>query len=174
MRKRYEYRKPTADEVKAHWLSQEPSVFRKPRSREKGVSIVTSKKQLAAILKGELHGEPQPVFKTKTPASVEPFKDPLKRVTSMIQMKTQCGVTSDVFYQQCESAEDLLLHELLYGEMSAAQRANALLKLADQGFRRQQEVLKQINIEKAREDKKAARLLKVRQSLVAAAKEDDE
>ena len=166
----HHYTPPSAKQVKRHWQSQEPSLFRKPNSRDKGISIVTDKKQMRAIVAHEIAGEAQEVFRLKSPAGE--WHDPLARMNDLIRMSTQRGVDAKTFRELCQTPDDLMIYELLYGEMTSSQRSNGLIKVADQMFRKQQEVLKQANIQKQREDAKEARLMKSRAALAKRAQKD--
>lgn len=157
------YRPPTAEQAKRHWQSQAPSVWRRPKTKDQGVTIVTSKEHARAIIAAELTEGPQEVYRLKTPPG--DFHDPMARMKDFIRLKTQQGLTAEEAYSLCQTPDDLLIYELLYGEMSASQRSNNLAKVTDQVFRRQQEVLKQVNIQKQRDDQKAARLLKARENM---------
>ena len=145
-------------------------MFRRPKSKDRGLTIVNSKEQALAILRAEAAEGEQAVYKLKTPPGQ--WDDPMSRMQGFIRMATQQGVDAAQALTAVNTPEDMLMWTLLYGKMTDAQSANAWLKVSDQVFRRQQEVLKQINIEKQRGDKKEDRLSKARAALIEHAEKE--
>lgn len=124
---------------------------------------MTSREHAQAVITAELTEGPQSVYRLKTPEGI--WHDPMTRMSDLIRLHTQKQISAEDFRCLCETPDDLMLYEYLYGDMTASQRGTGLIKMADQMFRKQQEVLKQINIEKQREDKRAAAMIKARASL---------
>uniref|UniRef100_B0T628 Uncharacterized protein n=1 Tax=Caulobacter sp. (strain K31) TaxID=366602 RepID=B0T628_CAUSK len=158
MSKKPPYVPPTESETKKHWKSQEPSLFRQPPSSRKpdpGVTIANSRDEVLGIVATELREGPVPAFKLRSAAETLP--DPMARTQGLI--RASMTQTAEEFLQQCESVEDLILWNCRYGDMSDSQRNQGLVKLADLLFRKQQEVLKQLNIQKKDESQRQTNML---------------
>ncbi|WP_156416652.1 MULTISPECIES: hypothetical protein [unclassified Sphingopyxis] len=158
MKKQTPYQQPTEKQVKDHWQAQKPSVFRKPHSRDKGLTIVNSPDELSGLLNAEIEQGPQRTFRMKTPPNIS-FTDPTLHIQNLIRMSRE--MTADEFKQQCNSPMELALYEYLYSAINPNSKAMGLLKLQELLFRAQQEANKQINVEAAREERKEERLRKM-------------
>lgn len=174
MSKKPPYVPPTESETKKHWKSQEPSLFRQPPSSRKpdpGVTIANSRDEVLGVVSTELHDGPVPTFKLRSAADT--LEDPLARSQGLI--RASMTLSAEEFLQRCESVEDLILWNCRYGDMSDSQRNQGLVKLADLLFRKQQEVLKQLNILKKDEGQRQTNMLAQMKALKkTAAKGSDE
>lgn len=159
MKKQEPYNEPTDDQVKRHWKAQETSVFRAPKSRDKGLTIIPSPTAVGDIVQAETENGPVNTYKLKTPPDFI-MDDPMRRVQDMIRRSKQ--MTADEFWMLCETPLDLALYEYLFGEMRSSQRGTGLLQLNDAIFKAQQEAMKQLNIAQDRADSKMDKLLKAR------------
>lgn len=161
-KKKEPYREPSSEETKRHWSAQEVSVFRKPKSRDKGLTVVTSPDHVKGIVDAEIQQGPQNTFKLKTPPSIV-IEDPMLHVQSMIRMSKD--MEAEEFMLHCTTPLDLALYEYLYGDMRSAQRGMGLLKLNEAIFKAQQEAMKQVNIQQARDDKREAKLINAQRTM---------
>lgn len=116
------------------------------------MSLVESVSEVHGIIENEIDSGPTPVFKLRSTALELP--DPIARSQWLIRERTKRNVGPEEFLDCCESVEDLMLFNCLYGNMADNQRNQGLAKLADLLFRKQQEVLKQHNIQQAQEEKR--------------------
>jgi hypothetical protein len=142
----------TEADVKAHRKAQPRSPFLPPGKRDKGIALVESATEVAGIITNEIEAGPTPVFKLRSTAIELP--DPVSRTQTLIRAKTQKNLSQDEFLELVEDDDDYQLFLILYGNMSDSQRASHLSKYADRKFRKQQEVLKQHNIQQAQEERR--------------------
>lgn len=162
MPKKEPYSEPSKDETKRHWKAQEASIFSPPKRRDKGLTIVNSPLHAEGIVDAEIASGPQNTFKVKTPPSLV-IEDPMLHVQQMIRMSK--NMAADDFMLECTTPLDLALFEYLYGDMRSAQRGMGLLKLNEAIFKAQQEAMKQVNIQQARDDKREAKLLNAKRAM---------
>ena len=138
-------------EAKRHWSAQEPSLERPYKTRDKGLTQVDNPKEIRTILEREAEEGPVATYKARTPRNIV---DPVARAQSLTRSHAQDGMDSEAFRAKCETPEDYQLWLAFYGDMKDRDRGQLLNKLSAQLWDRQKELLKQVNIDRAHEDKK--------------------
>lgn len=141
----------TKEETQKHWRAQPTSLFREPHRPDKGVQIIHDAGEMREVVETELSGTPAVTFRERNGAI--DLSDPLRRSQGLIRATKT--LTAEEFREKCEEPEDLMLFYAVYGKMTDAQRAQNVGKLADIMLRKQQEALKQLNIIKKEEARKA-------------------
>ncbi len=155
----------TKEEADKHWRGQPTSLFREPHKPDKGVQIIHDAGEMRGVIDTELSGTPAVTFRERNGAT--DILDPLRRSQGLIRATK--SLTAEEFREKCEEPEDLMLFYAVYGKMTDAQRAQNIGKLAEIAFRKQQEALKQLNIIKKEEARKADALKASFQALQKAA-----
>jgi hypothetical protein len=147
---------PDEKEAKRHWQAQEPSLSRLYNSKDKGLTQVSGPGEIAEIVTRELDEGPVAVYRQKTASNLP---DPVARSQWLIRKFTQEKVLADEFLPFCECAEDMVIYHARYGNMKDFPRGVLFQKYATSLFDKQKEVLKQNNIDRARDDRKTRNTL---------------
>lgn len=148
---------PTPKDVQKHWKAQEPSVFRKPYTRDKGHSIINSLDEVKQVLAMEVSGQPVDLYKTRSPATTYP--DPIADAQSLIKWFHK-GMTAEEFATRITSPVEHLLYLILYGNMSDNQRAANITKLSKLLFDEQKRLEDKLHREKEIELKRQNNLMR--------------
>lgn len=149
---------PTRKEVKKHWDAQDPSIFRKPYTRDKGHSIINSVQELKQVLDMEVSGQPVDLYKTRSPATTYP--DPVASVQYLIQSYHSKSLTKKEFAEQVKTPIEHQLYLILYGNMTDHQKATNIDKLIKQLFAEQKRIEDLVHREKEIELKRQNNIMR--------------
>lgn len=157
--------------IKAHWAAQEPSFFRPPGQRDKGITIVNSRDELSEAIEAELAGQEVALYKNKT-AAIELISDPLARSQELIRKSR--SLTSEQFKSECRDALDLELWLLLYGEMTDDKKVKALSNYEKKMYERQKDALEANRRAQKDEEQRVNRMLEAKRKMNIIKKQEQE
>ncbi|MEV4934135.1 hypothetical protein [Sphingobium sp. LSP13-1-1.1] len=151
---------PTPEQAKRHFDAQDRSVFRKPGSRDPGVTILNDPKEAKALIASELAGNQVATYKTRNPATT--FPDPAADMQRKIRSIHAGRIAPESFKENIDTVQDYLLYEIAFGDQTSNQRAKNLVALAKLLHEEQKRIDELVHRERQLEAKKTDQLLKGR------------